>query len=128
MGPAVAVGPVTRRRLPAQVRDLGAEPVGDLPDRLARPSLDRAAVEFEADVLGHARLRHRRSCGKCLSTLRLGLPAAWPSPQIDASRITAVRSSRSYRSQTPPARARKEAGGGETGSVRERAWGGSRNN
>ena len=38
-GPAVAVGAVAGRVLPAQVRDGGAEPLGHLPDGLARTRL-----------------------------------------------------------------------------------------
>ena len=49
---AVAVGAIAGRRVPAQVRDLGAVPLRDLPDGLARLRLDLAPVQRECD-LGH---------------------------------------------------------------------------
>ncbi len=52
-GAAIAVGAVARLRQPAEMRDLGAEPIGDLPDRLARQRLDLAVVEKKADRIGH---------------------------------------------------------------------------
>ena len=46
---------------------------------------------------------HRRSSGKYLNTHRIGLGAAWPRPQMEASAITWPRSSSS--SGVPPPRA-----------------------
>src|SRR6202035_4456893 len=72
-------------------RDRLAVAVGGLQDRLVAARLDRAAVQFE----GHA-----NSCGKYFIAHRNGLGAAWPSPQMDASTMTFVRSSSSGRSQS----------------------------
>src|SRR5579872_676927 len=86
-GAAIAVGAVAGLRQPAQMRDLGAETVGDLPDRFARLRFDLGAVEGEAD-----RLAHVKSSRKCFSTCLTGFIAAWPRPQIEASPITLVKS------------------------------------
>ena len=48
-GAAIAVGAVARLRRIAQMRDLDAFPLGDLPDGLARARDDLAAVEHEGD-------------------------------------------------------------------------------
>ncbi len=52
-GAAIAVGAVARLRQPAQMRDLDALAVGDLPDGLARRRFDFGAVEEKADRFGH---------------------------------------------------------------------------
>ncbi len=52
-GAAIAVGPVVRGRRIAQMRDLAALALGDLPDGLARFGFDLLAVEFELDP-GHS--------------------------------------------------------------------------
>jgi hypothetical protein len=41
--------------MPAQMRDLGAVPLGNLPDRLAKLGLDRVAIELEGDLGCHWR-------------------------------------------------------------------------
>src|SRR5262249_21139315 len=80
------------------MRDLGAFTRGHLPDRLARLCLDLLAIEFELDLLHSA--ASLNSSGKYLITEVSGLAAAWPSPQIDASRITWLNSSSSCAFQT----------------------------
>ena len=52
-GAAVAIGAIAGLGQPAQVRDDGALALGDLPDGLAGPRLDLAAVEREGDGIGH---------------------------------------------------------------------------
>src|SRR6516165_10525584 len=52
-GAAIAVGAVARLRQPAEVRDLDALSVGDLPDRLAGSCLYFGAIEEKADGFGH---------------------------------------------------------------------------
>src|SRR6516225_5707450 len=95
---AIAVRPVIRRRRIAQMRDLGTVPPGHLPDRLAGPCLDQLAIEFELDLLHSA--ASLNSSGKYLITEVSGFAAAWPSPQIDASRITWLNSSSNCAFQT----------------------------
>jgi hypothetical protein len=77
---AVAVGPITRRGRVAEVRDRGATTLRDLPDRLSRRCFDRFSVQLE--------LHGVTTSGKYRSSVVSGFDAAWPSPQIDASRIT----------------------------------------
>src|SRR5262249_23273704 len=93
-GPAIAVGAIAGLWQPAQMRDLDALAVGDLPDRLARSRLDFGSVEGKADRLGHI-----RSSRKCFSTCLTGFIAACPSPQIEASVMTCVSSCNSGSSQ-----------------------------
>ena len=50
---AVAVGPVAGLVRVAQMRDVGAETMGDLPDRLAVVCLDLVAVEGESNRFSH---------------------------------------------------------------------------
>ena len=52
-GAAIAVGAVAGFRQPAEMRDLDALPVGNLPDRLARFGRHLGPVEKEADRFGH---------------------------------------------------------------------------
>ena len=52
-GAAIAVGAVAGLGQPAQMRDGDALALRHLPDALARPGLDLAAVEREADGVGH---------------------------------------------------------------------------
>ncbi len=97
-GAAIAVGPVVRLRRIAEMRDVPALAFCHLPDGFARVGLDLLAVEFELD------LRHSaaslNSSGKYLMTHDSGFDAAWPSPQIDASRIAWLNWSSSSRSHT----------------------------
>ena len=51
--PAIAVSAIPGLGQPAEMRDLNASPVGDLPDGFARLGLDLGAVEEEGDGLGH---------------------------------------------------------------------------
>src|SRR5208282_320365 len=92
-GAAIAVGAVVRIGLPAEVRDFVAEAIGHLPDGLAGSGLDLAPIHRELDRLAHA-----KSSRKYLNTLSSGLGAAWPRPQIEASRIAAESSSSSFSS------------------------------
>src|ERR1700741_1810395 len=55
--------------------------------------------EFPTGDGVHAGLRAESSCEKYLTPQSIGLGAAWPRPQIDASRITCDRSASSSRSQ-----------------------------
>src|SRR6202011_3196524 len=52
-GAAIPIGAVTRLREPAEMRDLDALAVGDLPDRLTRLGLDFRPVEGKADRIAH---------------------------------------------------------------------------
>src|SRR5262249_30739067 len=90
-GAAIAVGPVIGRRRIAEMRDFRALAFGDLPDGLAGLGFDHFAIELELD-LGHS-AASLNSSGKYLITEVSGLAAAWPSPQIDASRIAWLNSS-----------------------------------
>src|SRR5882757_2786060 len=72
----------------------------DLPDGLAVDGLDLLAVEFELDFCHSAASLGTNSSGKYLITEVSGFEAAWPSPQIDASRMTWLSSSSSSRFQT----------------------------
>src|SRR6266576_1801643 len=80
------------------MRDLAALAVRHLPDGFAVDGFDLLAVEFELD-LGHS-AASLNSSGKYLITDVSGFEAAWPSPQIDASRIAWLNSSSSSRFQT----------------------------
>src|SRR4029079_3764921 len=99
----------------AKPRDRHAEAIGDLQDRFVGTRGDRGPVERELDERGlgldfrhgghdGASLRPGLvpasavaaiSWGKYLMTQRMGLGAACPSPQIDASAMTCESSSRS---------------------------------
>ena len=70
-GAAVAIRAIARRRSVAEVRDLGATAVGDLPDGFAGACLDFFTVEEESD-----RLAHVRSSGKCFMIILMGFMAA----------------------------------------------------
>src|SRR5258705_3283830 len=72
----------------------------DLPDGLAVDGLDLLAVEFELDFCHSADSLGTNSSGKYLITDVSVFEAAWPSPQIDASRMTWLSSSSSSRFQT----------------------------
>src|SRR6202023_2131116 len=61
---------------------------------------DLLAVEFELDFCHSAASFGMNSSGKYLMTEVSGLEAAWPRPQIDASRIAWPNSSSSSRFQT----------------------------
>ena len=69
---AIAVGPVPGRRRIAQMRDVDAEALGDLPDGLARPRLDRSAVEGEGD----RRVSLGRRAQRCALAIACGLGTA----------------------------------------------------
>src|SRR3984893_16199347 len=98
-GAAIAVGPIVGLRRIAQMRDFAALPLGDLPDGLAVNGLDLLAVEFDLDFCCHsAASLGRNSSGKYLITDVSGFEAAWPRPQIEASRIAWLSSSSNSRS------------------------------
>src|SRR3546814_204741 len=98
-GAAVAVGAVARFRLIAEMRDLRPVARGGLPDGLARLRLDVLPVEGEADDFLFRDRDHFSSSGKYLRIDVRGLGAAWPRPQIEASRMTCDSSSSSGTSQ-----------------------------
>src|ERR1700726_1370280 len=84
----------------AQMRNFAALALGHLPDGFAVDGLDLLAVEFELN-LGHSAASFgTNSSGKYLITVVSGFEAAWPRPQIDASRIAWLNSSSSSRFQT----------------------------
>ncbi len=87
-GAAIAVGPVVRFGRIAQMRNFMALAFCDLPDGLAVDGLDLAAIEFELDFCHSAASLGTNSSGKYLITDVNGFEAAWPRPQIDASRMT----------------------------------------
>src|ERR1700722_517391 len=99
-GAAIAVRPVVRRGRITQMRNVAALAFGHLPDGLARIGLDLLAVEFELDPGHSAASFGRNSSGKYLMTDVSGFEAAWPSPQIEASRIAWLNSSSSSRFHT----------------------------
>src|SRR5207302_608721 len=101
-GAAIAVGPVIRLGRIAQMRNFAALAFGDLPDGLAVDGFDLLAVELELDFCHSAASFGTNSSGKYLITKVSGFEAAWPRPQIDASRIASPSSSRRSRSQLPP--------------------------
>src|SRR5262249_30226683 len=83
-GAAVAVGPIAGRPRVAEMGNGNVVAVGDLPDRLALAGFDLHAVDGELDTA------HRTiptSEGKNFITDVTALGAAWPSPQIEASRM-----------------------------------------
>src|SRR5471030_3291796 len=82
------------------MRYLAALAFGDLPDGLAWIGLDLLAVEFKLDLCHSAASFGANSSGKYLITLVSGFEAAWPRPQIDASRIAWLNSSSNSRFQT----------------------------
>jgi hypothetical protein len=97
--------------LVAQVRDLDPFAPRDLDQRLVDAAHDLAAVELEqhlwwielrgfaaSDGVHGASLVDHSSCGKYLITQSTGLGAAWPRPQMEASRITVDRSASRSRS------------------------------
>src|SRR5438445_6736015 len=86
-GAAIAVGPVIRLGRIAQMRNFAALAFGDLPDGLAVDGFDLLAVEPELDFCHSAASFRTNSSGKYLMTDVSGFEAAWPRPQIDASRI-----------------------------------------
>src|ERR1019366_363575 len=98
------------------MRELGAAAARGPEDGLARARLDLLAVEGEdhglvssvahGRILGSVSIHHApsglaRSSGKYFKTQSSGLGAAWPRPQIEASRIAADSSSSRPRSQGP---------------------------
>src|ERR1700688_882170 len=82
------------------MRNFVALALGDLPDGFAGVCLDLFAVELELDLAHSAASLGRNSSGKYLMTDVSGFEAAWPRPQIDASRIAWLNSSSSSRFQT----------------------------
>src|ERR1051326_8859358 len=80
------------------MRDLAALAFCNLPDGFAGVGLDLLAVEFELN-LGHS-AASLNSSGKYLITDVSGFEAAWPNPQIEASRIAWPNSSSNCRFQT----------------------------
>src|SRR4030081_2907731 len=83
------------------MRNFAALAFCDLPDGLAVDGFDLLAVEFELDLCHSAASFGTNSSGKYLMTVVSGFDAAWPRPQIEASRIAALSSSRRSRSQSP---------------------------
>src|ERR1700720_4884226 len=75
------------------MRDFLALAFCHLPDGFPRLGLDLLAVELELD-LGHS-AASLNSSGKYLITDVSGFAAAWPRPQIEASRIAWLNSSSS---------------------------------
>src|SRR6202163_5060232 len=84
----------------AQMRNFAALALGHLPDGLAIDGLDLLAVEFELDFCHSAASFGRNSSGKYLMTDVSGFEAAWPRPQIEASRMAWLNSSSNSRFQT----------------------------
>src|ERR1700674_3796917 len=84
----------------AQMRDFVALALGHLPDGLAIDGFDLLAVEFELDFCHSAASFGTNSSGKYLMTVVSGFEAAWPRPQIEASRIAWLNSSSNSRFQT----------------------------
>src|SRR6185312_13751691 len=82
------------------MRDFLLVALGDLPDGLARVGLDLLAVEFEPDFGHSAASFGENSSGKYLITEVSGFEAAWPRPQIEASRIAWLNWSSNSRFQT----------------------------
>src|SRR5262249_22793449 len=112
---AVAVRAIARRRRVAQVRQLDAVAPRRVENALAGRRFDLAAVEGEFNgrgLVGHGITRIifyqlprgvLSSSGKYLSTHSSGLGAAWPRPQIEASRIAVESSVSSAPSHGPDA-------------------------
>src|SRR5437764_1700406 len=98
-GAAVAVRAIVWFRRMAKMGDFAALALCDLPDGFAVDGLDLFTIEFELDLCHSAASFGRNSSGKYLMTLVSGLEAAWPSPQIEASRITWLNSSSRSRFQ-----------------------------
>src|SRR6202007_2336215 len=92
--------PIVGLRRIAQVRNFAAVAFGDLPDGLACIGLDRLAVQLELNPGHSAASLGRNSSGKYLITDVSGFEAAWPRPQIEASRIAWLSSSSSSRFHT----------------------------
>src|SRR5712692_3929489 len=99
-GAAIAVGPVVRLRRIAQMRNFAPLAFCNLPDGLAVDGLDLLAVKLELYFCHSAASFGMNSSGKYLMTVVSGFEAAWPRPQIDASRIAWLNSSSNSRSQT----------------------------
>src|SRR4029078_4489303 len=87
-GAAIAARAVIRFRRIAEMRDFAALAFSDLPDGFSVDGLDLFTIEFELDFCHSAASFGRNSSGKYLMTVVSGLDADWPSPQIEASRIT----------------------------------------
>src|SRR5690242_14094244 len=82
----------------AQMRNLPPLALGHLPDGFAGVGFDPLTVEFKLD-LGHS-AASRNSSGKYLITDVNGFEAAWPRPQIEASRMAWLNWSSNSRFQT----------------------------
>src|SRR5260370_9483941 len=82
------------------MRNFGTLAFCNLPDGLAVDGFDLLAVKFELDFCHSAASLGTNSSGKYLITDVSGFEAAWPRPQIDASRIAWLNSSSNSRSQT----------------------------
>src|SRR4029078_5061722 len=81
-----------------EMRNVPPLPLGDLPDGLAGFGFDLLAVELERNLCHSA--ASLNSSGIYLITVDSGFDAACPSPQIEASRIAWLNSSRRARFQT----------------------------
>src|SRR4029453_12083843 len=82
------------------MRNVYALTLGDLPDRLAIERLDLFAVEREFHRFGLAVARSHLVAFRRYQLPR-GFGAAWPRPQIEASRMAVESSSRSFTSHGP---------------------------
>src|SRR5262249_11435761 len=101
------------------MRDVDAFALGHLPDGFSRPGGDHISVESEEQLIGHGLMlsllvgpcrltlsirltgdHWARSSEKCSIAVMKALGAAWPSPQIDASRMAWASSFNSSASQS----------------------------
>src|SRR5260370_8220861 len=78
------------------MRDVDVVALGGLPDGLAIARLDFSAIDREFD---RAHRAIPTSAGKCFITEVIELGAAWPRPQIEASRMATDNSFKSFSSQ-----------------------------
>src|SRR6516165_8871696 len=105
---AIAVRPVAGLGRIAEMRQLDVEAARGAEDRLAVADVDFAIVDGECrrfcETVGahdHCLIGCAKSSRKYFITEASGLGAAWPSPQIDASRIVAESSLSNASSQAP---------------------------
>src|ERR1700721_4637448 len=82
------------------MRDFAALALCHLPDGFAVDGFDLFSVGFELDLCHSAASFGTNSSGKYLITVVSGFEAAWPRPQIEASRIAWLSSSSNSRFQT----------------------------
>src|SRR5699024_6518408 len=94
-GTAIAVGTQSDLVfLVTQMRNIDAVAAGRLPNSIRWQGFDLPTFERKGNEVGLfggllcLRTHHATSSGKYFMTLRSGLGAAWPSPQIEASIMT----------------------------------------